>query len=69
MGAPWRRRTVGADKGYDTFEFVDLMRDLNTTPHVTQNLARPGGSGIDGRTTRHDGHAMSPHARPRIEPD
>jgi hypothetical protein len=44
------------------------MRELGVTPHVTQNLARPGGSAIDGRTTRHDGYAMSQHARPRIEP-
>ena len=66
--APWRRRTLGADKGYDTFDFVDLARELGTTPHVTQNLTRRGGSGIDARTTRHDGYAMSQHARPRIEP-
>jgi hypothetical protein len=66
--APWRRRTLGADKGYDTFDFVDLIRELGTTPHVTQNLTRPGGSAIDGRTTRHQGYAKSQHARPRIEP-
>jgi transposase len=66
--APWRQRTVGADKGYDTFDFVDLMRELGTTPHVTQNLTRRGGSAIDARTTRHDGYAKSQHARPRIEP-
>jgi transposase len=66
--APGRRRTLGADKAYDTNDFVDLMRELNVTPHVTQNLARPGGSAIDGRTTRHAGYAMSQHARPRIEP-
>jgi transposase len=66
--APWRRRTLGADKGYDTFDFVDLMRELNTTPHVTQNVARSGGSAIDGRTTRHEGYAKSQHARSRIEP-
>jgi transposase len=66
--APRRRRTAGADKAYDTFDFVELLRDLNTTPHVTQNLARSGGSAIDGRTTRHEGYAMSQHARPRIEP-
>ena len=53
--APWRQRTVGADKGYDAVDFVDLMRELGTTPHVTQNLTRRGGSAIDGRTTRHDG--------------
>jgi transposase len=66
--APGRRRTLGADTGYDSLDFVELMRDLEVTPHVTQNLARPGGSAIDGRTTRHDGYAMSQHARPRIEP-
>jgi transposase len=65
---PWRRRTLGADKGYDSFEFVDLLRELGTTPHVTQNLTRPGGSAIDERTTRHPGYAQSQHARPRIEP-
>jgi transposase len=66
--APSRRRTLGADKGYDTGDFVELMRELNVTPHVTQNLTRRGGSAIDGRTTRHDGYARSQHARPRIEP-
>lgn len=66
--APGRRRTVGADKAYDVREFIDLTRELGTTPHVTQNLARPGGSAIDSRTTRHVGYAMSQHARPRIEP-
>jgi transposase len=66
--APWRRRTLGADKGYDDAQFVGLMRDLVVTPHVTQNLTRPGGSAIDGRTIRHDGYRMSQHARPRIEP-
>jgi transposase len=66
--APGRRRTVGADKAYDAGDFVGLMRELHTTPHVTQNTARPGGSAIDARTTRHDGYAKSQHARPRIEP-
>ena len=65
---PWRGRTLGADKAYDSVDFVDLMRELNTTPHGTQNLARPGGSAIDGRTTRHEGYAMTQRARPRIEP-
>ena len=66
--APWRRRTVGADEGYDSFGFVGLMRELGTTAHVTQNLTRRGGSAIDQRTTRHMGYAKSQHARPRIEP-
>jgi len=65
--APGRRRTVGADKAYDTADFVAGARARGTTPHVTQNLTRPGGSAIDARTTRHEGYAMSQHARPRIE--
>lgn len=28
---------VGAGEAYDTFDFMDRMRELNTTPHV-QNL-------------------------------
>ena len=63
-----RRHTVGADKGYDTRDFVEVTRALGVTPHVTQNHTRPGGSAIDGRTTRHPGYAQSQHARPRIEP-
>jgi transposase len=66
--APGRRRTVGADKGYDVREFVDLARELGATPHIAQNLARRGGSAIDGRTTRHAAYARSQQARPRIEP-
>jgi hypothetical protein len=45
------RMTVGADKGYDTKEFVAECRHLNATPHVAQNVKRNGGSFIDGRTT------------------
>ncbi len=63
-----RHRTLGADKGYDTHDFIARTRALDVTPHVAQNLARPGGSAIDARTTRHDSYAMSQHARPRIEP-
>lgn len=66
--APGRRRTVGADKAYDVSDFVGLMRQLHTTPHVAQNLTRAGGSAIDARTTRHAGDAKSQHARLRIEP-
>jgi hypothetical protein len=54
IGGP-QRVTVAADKAYDTKDFVAVMRDLNVTPHVTQNKKRPGGSAIDRRTTRHAG--------------
>lgn len=61
------RVTVGADKAYDTKDFVAECRNLKVTPHVSQNLKRSGGSAIDGRTTRHDGYAISQKKRKRIE--
>jgi transposase len=61
------RVTVGADKGYDTKDFVTECRHLNITPHVAQNVNRNGGSAIDGRTTRHEGYAISQRKRKRIE--
>jgi transposase len=59
--------TVGGDKGFDTRGFVAECRHLWVTPHVAQNHARPGGSAIDGRTTRHCGYALSQKKRKRIE--
>jgi transposase len=61
------RITLGGDKGYDTREFVATCRGLNITPHVAQNDARPGGSALDARTTRHPGYAVSQWIRKRIE--
>jgi transposase len=61
------RVTVGGDKGYDTKDFVAECRHMNITPHVAQNIKRNGGSAIDGRTTRHDGYAISQKKRKRIE--
>jgi transposase len=62
-----QRVTVGADKGYDTRDFVAECRHLNATPHVAQNIKRSGGSAIDARTTRHAGYKISQQKRKRIE--
>jgi len=59
--------TVGGDKGFHTRGFVAECRNLGVTPRVAQNHARPGGSAIDGRTTRHLGYAISQRKRKRIE--
>jgi hypothetical protein len=61
------RITVAGDKGFDTAEFVAECRHMNVTPHVAQNTARPGGSAIDSRTTRHASYAVSQKKRKRIE--
>jgi len=54
-----RRRTVGADKRFDTRDFATVSRDLGFAPHVSQNLKRASGSAIDARTTRHPSYAQS----------
>ena len=62
-----KRITLGADKAYDTSDFVEVCRDRNVTPHVAQNVSRPGGSAIDGKTTRHKGYAVSQTKRKIVE--
>ncbi len=62
-----QRITVGADKAYDTRDFVAECRNMNVTPHVAQNTRRSGGSAVDERTTRHAGYAVSQKKRKRIE--
>ena len=61
------RVTMGADKAYDTQDFVREMRGMNVTPHVAQNEKRRGGSALDQRTTRHPGYQISQQKRKRIE--
>jgi transposase len=59
--------SVGADKAYDTRNFVRELREMNIRPHLTQNLKRWGGSAIDARTTRHSTYQVSQRKRPLIE--
>jgi len=61
-----KRITLGADKGYDTQDFVDRLRALAVTPHVAQNTSRRA-SRIDKRTTRHTGYQQSQKKRKLVE--
>ena len=61
-----KNSTVGADKLYDTTEFVNGCRALEITPHVAQNNKNRS-SRIDGRTTRQPGYEVSQNKRKRIE--
>ena len=58
--------TLGADKAYDTADFVMELRERAVTPHIAQNQ-NGRRSAIDGRTTRHPGYALSQRIRKRIE--
>jgi hypothetical protein len=63
-----RRRTLGADKGYDTPDFIAGVRTLGFTPHVSPNLHRfRSRSLVDGRTTRHAGYEVSQRKRKLVE--
>ncbi|MBA2707665.1 MAG: IS5 family transposase [Gemmatimonadaceae bacterium] len=71
-----QHKSVGADKNYDTADFVTACREINVTPHVAQNTyqydTKTGkrakrNSRIDGRTTRHPGYAVSQVIRKMIE--
>ena len=59
-----RQLTLGADKGLDAAEFVADLRKACVTPHLAQKSRY---SAIDGRTTRHEGYALSIKHRKRIE--
>lgn len=59
-----RHATLGADKGYDTRDFVAGLRRQGITPHVAR---KNKGSAIDRRTTRHAGYQTSIKLRKRIE--
>jgi len=61
-----RRITVGADKAYDTQDFVTAVRELHVTPHVTKN-ENGRRSNLDRRTTRHAGYAISLSRRWLVE--
>ncbi len=61
------QKTPGADKGYDTREFVADLRINGLTPHVAQYIQTRRSSAIDGRTAHHQCYAQSFNARKRIE--
>ena len=60
------RATLGADRGYDTRDFVAALRGRGVTPHVARNDRRRR-SAVDGRTTRHAGYGLSQRRRKLVE--
>jgi len=57
--------TLGADKAYDTQDFVNKLRSMNATPHVAQNT-NGRASATDGCTTRRPGYPVSQRICKRI---
>jgi transposase len=61
-----RRITLGADKGYDSREFIRELRQRQVTPHVAQNQTGRR-SAVDGRVTGQWGYSWSQRLRKRVE--
>lgn len=61
-----RPRTVGADKGYHCQAFVRQLRGRRIQPHLAQVTGRRT-PGLDRRTTRHVGYALSQRCRKKVE--
>jgi transposase len=59
-------KTLGGDRGYHTRPFVSRCRRRRIAPHVARIEGRHT-PGLDGRTTRHAGYAVSQRKRKRIE--
>lgn len=59
QGAP-----TGADKGYETEDFIERMKRLGVKAHVARKTT---GSAVDGRTARGRGYALSLRRRKMIE--
>ena len=69
---PRRLITLGGDKAYDVFDFVQALKERNVTPHIAINgtISRHGvarRTAVDRRTTRHPGYAISQCIRKRTE--
>jgi transposase len=58
--------TLGADKGYDSADFVRVLRDRAVTAHVAQNTSGRR-SAIDEGAAGHPGYAISQRLRKRVE--
>ena len=62
-----RVETLGADKAYDTRDFITDLRDRQVTPHIAQQITTRRRSNLDARTTRHPGYAISQRKRKLVE--
>lgn len=58
--------TLGADKGYDTEDFVAAVLERKIKPHIAQST-KGRCSGVPGRVARTRGYAVSQVIRKRIE--
>ena len=61
-----RPRSLAGDKGYHTRDFVQRLRQRGVQPHLAMIAGRRT-PGLDGRTLRHAGYAISQRLRKLVE--
>jgi transposase len=59
--------TLGADKGYDTQDFVAALTTRRIAPHIARNTANGRSSAVPASVARTRGYAISQKVRKRIE--
>jgi IS5 family transposase len=62
-----RRVTLAGDKGYDSDELLQELREMGVTPHIARNDHERRTSSIDNRTLRHEGYNVSQKKRKLVE--
>ncbi len=60
-------KTLGADKGYDTADFVHDVYVAGVIPHVAQHKSKRRRSNIDDRLARQVGYSISQRCRKKVE--
>ncbi|OZB69236.1 MAG: IS5/IS1182 family transposase, partial [Lysobacterales bacterium 13-68-4] len=63
----WRGATLGADKGYDTQDFVAAQRTRGVVPHIARNTGNGRRSAVPRTVARTGDYAISQKVRKRIE--
>lgn len=58
---------LGADKGYDTQDFVAALSTRKIAPHIARNTANGRSSAVPAAVARLRGYALSQTVRKRIE--
>jgi hypothetical protein len=64
---PQIKITLGADKGYDSAEFVAVCNEIGVEPHIARNTRRPGGSALNESIEQDPGYAISQRKRKLVE--
>lgn len=64
---PQIKITLGADKGYDSAEFVAVCKEIGVEPHIARNTKRRGGSALNESIEQEPGYAISQRKRKLVE--